>query len=128
MKAHIELKDAQIERAMHAAILRELDQKSRDDIIQQAIVYLLSPQESRIDGKPMESPLRLAFNRAAVGVMEELIQAEVKKADSKFRAIITGVIQKGIEEFILGHEKEKNQMACKIAEAIEKAILPSRYY
>jgi hypothetical protein len=129
MEAKIELNDEQIEQAIQVAILAEIDSQGRDKIIQAAIVYLMTPTPSKIDGKTEESPLMRAFYRAADRVMEKVITEEIEKTGSEFRQAIQNVVMEGVVKWLSKQGEERAEITDKIASAIHKAITPDgRYY
>ena len=127
MEAKIWFSEEQLTKAIQAAIFEQMDQRGRDKIVRQAIEYLTTPQKTHLSDNK-ESPLMTAFYRAARVLMEEIIQEEIKDRESEFHKAVKEVVTKGVEQWITDREGKVNQIAAKIADAIEKCLTPNRFY
>jgi hypothetical protein len=127
MEAKIEFNEEQISQAIQAAILKQIGEEGRDTIIKQAIVYLTTPKTSH-HSDHKETPLMNAFFQAAHIIMEKIVQEEILKQNSEFHLAIKATVTAGVEKWLADREGKVNQVAAKIADAIEKCMQPSRFY
>ena len=128
MDAKIELSEKDLEAALQAALLVQISEIGRENIIAQAIDYLIRPNDQY--GKK-EAPLMRAFYQAAEHVVSEVIREELKEPDSRFRQKIKEFVVEGVEEWLDASVKDQHGsgLSSKIAAAINKAITPEgRYY
>ena len=127
MEAKISFNEEQLAQVIQTAIFEHMGQAGRDDLVKEAIAYLTTPQKTHLSDNK-ETPLMIAFYHAARAIMEEIIQEEIKNRDSQFHKSVKEVVTMGVEQWIKDREGQTNQIAAKIADAIEKCITPSRYY
>ncbi len=130
MEAKIKLNDEQLNKAMQSALLEKIDGISRDNIIAQSIEFLTTPQKSTM-GEKDETPLMKAFNRALNGVLDTIVREEVSKKESVFRVKIEELVADGVKKWlknVTDGENKQDSFPSKIADAIEKALIPKGSY
>lgn len=80
------------------AVLRSLDEKKREALIQGAIAHLLTPRDG--DARNNLSPIERAFRDAVTKLAEGLMEEEVNKPETraKFQAVVQDAVTKALEQ------------------------------
>jgi hypothetical protein len=120
----LEMDDAQLKSLFGEAFLARLSDEQRDDLIKQALAYLMEPQKGQHYGSRTESPLEEVFRKAvhdyASRAVREWLQDNTEQQE-RFRKIFIVAW----ERFLAGHSENLSDT---IAEKFSKALLRDHDY
>ena len=104
---------------MSEAILRAVDEKTRDALIKQAIAYLLAPQEPAYRGAERRpSPLEEAYKWAVESYAKRMAH-ELLEQDEGVKGQVKGLLQEAMERAFVKHrEATVERVAKAIAEGL----------
>lgn len=122
MKANIDLDQAQLASVISLAIVKALDEKQKEALIQHALNELTAPQ-IRYDGKKGASRIEEAFNAAVYTIAVDKARQMVTESDNVKKAI-EAVIERAVKRVL---EERLEQVVERLAETISKAFQPDRY-
>lgn len=94
----INLPGEAFEALVQKAILDSLTPEQRENIIAQALKFLVTPQESGYYGKRVESPLQHAFQTATRGALGRVVEDMVVN-DEEVRGFVEGELRTLVREF-----------------------------
>lgn len=98
----LDLKDDQLKAIIGEAILRSIDEKSRDTLIKSAIEHLIAPQQPHNGyGNKRPSILEEAFQRQVSYVADQLIR-EILEKDDTLKERIKALIAEAAEKALTG--------------------------
>lgn len=93
----IKLDSNAVQSIVARALLEELGEETRNNLIQQALTYLISEPEKNFYGRPGgKSPLQTAFEKAAVEVANSYVIELFKK--DEFRRNIDRAVLKFVQD------------------------------
>lgn len=104
---------------MSEAILRAVDEKTRDTLIKQAITYLLAPGEPIYQGgKKRPSPLEESYKYAVESYARRMAH-ELLEQDEGVKAQVKGLLQEAMERaFVTHREATVERVAKALAEGL----------
>lgn len=121
MDVKLNLDNEQLKLLMSEAILQALSTQQRDALLRGALEYLVtSTRDDR--GRPMPSPLQMAFNAALRDAAQSVIAAELEEntaAQQQLKALITAAYEHALTGDSPG-------LVSRISAALVKALVPDR--
>lgn len=110
---NLNLSDNDLKNIASEAILRAIDQKSRDDIIRQAIEYLIKP-----DSYGGKTPLERSFQAACYATCMEICRQQISESEEikgKISSLVSAAVQKLFTE-------RADVLVTKMANALESVF------
>ena len=118
MKLELGLEQEQLKGIVSEAILRSLDDQKRDALVQQALQYLLTPQESGYSYGRKKTPLEEAFEFAIRSVAGEVVSDHLEQ-DAQVKERLNGLVA---EAFAKALENDRERITDRLADAITSAL------
>jgi hypothetical protein len=117
MTMKIELNDEQLKATIGEAILRSIDEKTREALIKNAIEHLLAPTQGSSYEKSHGSLLEKAFKEQVTWTAQQLIR-EMLDSDDALKSRIKALISAAAEKALLNEKLVEN-----LANAVQRALL-----
>lgn len=118
----LDVSDDQLAGFVSAAILGAVSEAQRDELIKDAIRFLLTPSDkSRGYGYTRRTPLQDAFDIAVEGVCREMVK-EMFQKDEAVRREIKKVITEGYQRALADHEPLISAIAASIAKGFRDSL------
>lgn len=91
-----------------AAIMQSIDESKREQMISEAISYLLTPKRSY--GSSTTSPLQEAFEMAIRRAAVSVVESEILTKDGQLDEKVSSVIREAVERAFSGNNRETEQI------------------
>jgi hypothetical protein len=108
--------DDQMKEIVSAAIMRSIDQQTRDALITDAVTYLLTPKKRDAWGTG-RSPLQDMFREAVASCARDMVREQIK-TDPQFSAQVQAVVAQAAMKLFT----DKDKLVDKVANAIESGL------
>lgn len=115
----LDLTDQTMKEIVSEAILRAVDEKTRAELIRDAVVYLLAPD---VRTGYRETPIQQAFHSAIRAVAFDTVKETIGK-DSEVKAKVKQLLDEAWEKVL----RNRDGYTDKIAEAIASALSAGTY-
>lgn len=124
MEIQVKLEDAKIREAVSEAVLRSLDEGSRNSLIEAAIAHLLTPAS---DGyRKGTSPLQVLFNQAIESVASSELEKVMAAEDSMLRMRLRALHEEAARR-VFDDMDARQKIVDKVANGIRCAITGERF-
>jgi hypothetical protein len=124
MDISIKLEDGKIREAVTEAVLRSIDENSRNTLIEAAIAHLLTPSK---DGyNKGTSPLQIIFNQAIERVASSEMEKVMATEESSLRIRIRVLHEEAVKR-VFDDVEARAKIVETVATGIRRAITGERY-
>lgn len=124
MTADVKLTDEMLQGVISAAVLRAIDQKTRDALIAGALTHLLNGKSDHWKHKDV-SPLEAKFREAVEAFCQERCR-EMVAANAELKAKIDALLAEAVAR-VFDNPERREKLVSQLADKVADGMFPSRY-
>lgn len=124
---NVSIKDDEVKQLVSHAIFQALSQERRDEILKEAVAFLLTPERDRTRDNygSKYSPIQEAFNRAVCATASHMVFEKLTN-DQAFKAELESIWKQAWLK-IVDNTDVRQKLVDKVSNAIAESMVGSRF-
>lgn len=123
MELNLKLDESALKGALSEAILAQLNEKAREEVIRQAIAFLVTPQtDGRYDSQSRKSPLQTAFETATEAVLRERV-LQFCRDSPEIKRVLDEELDKAAKALLVNNHETRSRLQHELGKVLATIAL-----